>query len=35
MAYLYLLIKNYDEESDRGYLFVVDVEYTKNLKKAT
>ena len=28
-------IKNYDEESDIGYLFVVDVEYTKNLKKAT
>ena len=24
-------IKNYDEESDIGYLFVVDVEYLKNL----
>ena len=23
--------KNYDEESDTGYLFVVDVEYSKNL----
>ena len=27
------LIKNYDEEGDTGYLFVVDVEYPKNLHK--
>ena len=26
-------IKNYDEEDDTGYLFVVDVEYPKNLYK--
>ena len=26
-------IKNYDEEDDTGYLFVVDVEYPKNLHK--
>ena len=26
-------IKNYDEEDDIGYLFVVDVEYPKNLHK--
>ena len=26
-------IKNYDEESDTGYKFVVDVEYPKNLHK--
>ena len=26
-------IKNYDEESDIGYKFVVDVEYPKNLHK--
>ena len=26
-------IKNYDEKSDAGYLFVVDVEYPKNLHK--
>ena len=26
-------IKNYDEEDDTGYLFVVDVEYPKNLDK--
>ena len=26
-------IKNYDEEDDTGYLFVVDVEYPKNLQK--
>ena len=27
------IIKNYDEEDDTGYLFVVDVEYPKNLQK--
>ena len=27
------IIKNYDEEYDTGYLFVVDVEYPKNLHK--
>ena len=26
-------IKNYDEKDDKGYLFVVDVEYPKNLNK--
>ena len=26
-------IKNYDEEGDTGYLFVVDLEYPKNLHK--
>ena len=26
-------IKNFDEESDKGYLFVVDVEYPKNIHK--
>ena len=26
-------IKKYDEEDDTGYLFVVDVEYPKNLHK--
>ena len=26
-------INNYDEESDIGYLFVIDVEYPKNLHK--
>ena len=26
-------IKNYDEEDDTGYLFVVDAEYPKNLHK--
>ena len=26
-------IKNYDEEGDTGYLFVVDVQYPKNLHK--
>ena len=26
-------IKNYDENSDKGYLFEVDVEYTKNIHK--
>ena len=25
-------IKNYDEDSDKGYTFEVDVEYTKNLR---
>ena len=35
MTYQYLedFIKNYDEENDIGYLFVVDVEYPKNLHK--
>ena len=26
-------IKNYDEDSDKGYIFVVDVEYPRNLHK--
>ena len=26
-------IKNYDENSDEGYIFIVDAEYPKNIHK--